>query len=539
MSQSLDHAILRLSLVFKRFPFFSMTRIRKPATFTKLGELIKQDLDKEGKTSVMLSRELGRSDLYFQRIFRGERNMPTEYLEQIARFVGHDTVPQSWLDAHDAPTTKKPAERTCFGKVFEAYLQERGFTPVDFSQKLGKYNFFIPYLITGKVKAKAEYLQDIANFFGFEEVPQAWIDAAKSDGQYFEIKRKNPVADWCRKVRNERYNGTTKELTAELSKLGFTFYNAVEIGQQYPSIHNLQIFADFMHATIPEELIKFIKDRRFDGLNKRKNMTPFGTIIQKERRKRHLTQKQLDEAIGCSGYNATQNVERGLMVNDWKVELFAEALGFEKVPHEWWTALAQGGQRMTTANGHEYPPEMLPPLGSLLRRLRWDNNISHEEIAERLGVSTSMYLNMELAGTAVNDDYLNQISHILTRQPASDEWFHLRQISRQVPQESEGDIHDHLSPFGVVVRTDRLKRGISLRDLGREIGYTSEMMSEIEFGRVNVPADTVEQISKVFGYSSVPEHYIKAISEENQIRELGLNGRYINAIKRKVTRENK
>lgn len=56
-----------------------------------------------------------------------------------------------------------------------------------------------------------------------------------------------------------------------------------------------------------------------------------------------------------------------------------------------------------------------------------------------------------------------------------------------------------LSPWGKLCKTQMIVLGKSLRDIADETGYTRTYISAIINGRVIVPDETVEKISKSLG----------------------------------------
>lgn len=107
-------------------------------------------------------------------------------------------------------------------------------------------------------------------------------------------------------------------------------------------------------------------------------------------------------------------------------------------------------------------------------------------------MTPALYLGFETARLAVNDERLGEIAQALGLGEVPLEWYRLRHASRQVPQSSIGDLHDHLSPLGTVMRTRRFALGMSLRELAQRIGYSQETVGEIEFGRMSVTPEMLE-----------------------------------------------
>ena len=350
-----------------------MSAPRPVSAKTALGELIGTELAARGISLSALGRSLGHSDLYFARIFRGERRMPTACLLPLARFLGHTQVPPAWLAAHTDPTTKAPAHRTRLGELLEPLLLCNGANLTQVSREMGKYDLFFLSLLTGKIKAKPHYLQQVAAHLHLAAVPEEWIAAAQADGQWVDLKRKNPLSSWLRSVRLARYPGQVKTLEKHLSARGFRCYRFAEQGSYSPSLANVHVFARFFGLEVPEEIVFYVKDRRLAAANGRKTKAPktaFARLLVAERRKRRLTQKEVDTAIGCASYGAVRDIESGKMAHDDKIRHIALFFGYEDIPPEWLAALEESGQRMTAGNAREEAPETLPPLGAVLRRIR-------------------------------------------------------------------------------------------------------------------------------------------------------------------------
>ena len=71
-------------------------------------------------------------------------------------------------------------------------------------------------------------------------------------------------------------------------------------------------------------------------------------------------------------------------------------------------------------------------------------------------------------------------------------------VARAGPPASAGDT----APFGETVRSRRLEKRITLREMGRKLGVSAAYVSDIELGRRNAPlGDLLSKIADALGLS--------------------------------------
>lgn len=414
-----------------------------------------------------------------------------------------------------------PPGASPFARWLVSERMKRRLTRIEMAETMGLPKHALISLENGTRDPSRERLEFFGEYFGgIPEDVERWYSSRVMKPRIRAPKTeavRTPLIGWLKTARAARGISQT-ELAAALG-FGPRGIRCLEDGRKLPSQDKLKIIGEYLGG-VPADVQAWFDEEsrkaRFRGQrSKDEDLSPFGRIIRNLRESYSMSQAELAEAIGRGRNNYIQRLELGSRrIPEKTVQALADLFTGGIVPQTWRDALIESEQNWHHRTENEL--EELSPFGQALRKNREANFESRKAMAESLGWPVSRIVDFENGRRGVSDEMLEEMSAAFGFKSVPAEWYVLRRDSGQELQDNAGGINSSLSPFGRLLRRERLAMGISITALSRHIGMSDTYIHEVEYGRSTITPERIIAVARYMNKTLVPSEWLQALDETDQ-----------------------
>lgn len=408
-----------------------------------------------------------------------------------------------------------------FARWLVAERMKRKLTRIEMAEEMGLPRHSLTSLENGTRDPSRERLVFFGEYFGgIPESVEKWHESRVMKPRIRAPKDeavRTPLVGWLKTARAER--GISQTELAAMLGFGPRGIRCLEDGTKLPSPEKLKVIGDYLGG-VPADVQAWFDEEsrkaRFRGRrNKEDDLSPFGRIIRNLRETYSMSQSELAEAIGRGGVNYIQRLELGSRrIPEKTLQALADLFAGGVIPQTWRDALIESEQNWHHRAENEL--EELSPLGQALRTHREANFESRKAMAEALGWPVRRIINYETGSIGVSDEMLEELAAGFGFKSVPAEWYALRRESGQELQGNAGGMNSSLSPFGRLLRRERLAMGVTITALSRHIGMGDTYIHEVEYGRNRITPERVIAVALYMGHKLVPAEWLKALDETDQ-----------------------